>query len=119
MSLLELSQAGEIALLAPDLILTEFANLAAKKVRRRQISARQAKEGFEFLENSTLMLSETRPLLARALELALRHHMSLWDCVYIALAIERDCALITADRRLFNAGTGRHPVIRLLQTLDH
>jgi len=36
-----------------------------------------------------------------ALDLALNNQMSLWDCVYLALAIEHDCPLITADRRLF------------------
>jgi predicted nucleic acid-binding protein len=64
------------------------------------------------MELSVLQLFATRPLLSRALELALHYQMSLWDCVYLALAIEHDCPLITADRRLFKGR--RHPNIRLL-----
>jgi predicted nucleic acid-binding protein len=56
-----------------------------------------------------------RPRLFRALDLALQYRLSLWDCVYLALALERDCPVLTADRRLFRAGRGRHPSVRLVQ----
>jgi len=103
-----------VSLIAPDLVLIEFASLIAKRTRRKQISPAQAYQAFLLAEQSELRLFETRPLLGRALELALHNQMSLWDCVYLALAIEHDCALITADRRLFREGIRRHPAIRLL-----
>jgi len=59
-------------------------------------------------------LFETRPLVGAALQLAVDRQLSLWDSVYLALAIEYDCPLITADRRLFRNGRSRHPSIRLL-----
>ena len=52
------------------------------------------------------------------LRLALPNQISLWDCVYLALAIEQDCSLITADRRLFRGNAPRHPAIRLLHPRD-
>jgi len=112
--LLREEQSGEVSLLAPDLLLVEFAALLAKKARRKLISSDQAREGFQFMESSVLRLFETGPLLERALQLALHNQLSLWDSVYLALAIELDCQLITADRRLFRSGRSRRPVIRLL-----
>jgi len=67
------------------------------------------------MNRSAPRLVDTRPLLSRALDLSLRNQMSLWDCVYLALALERGCPFLTADRRLFRAGAGRHPSIRLIQ----
>ena len=113
--LLDRYVAGEISLIAPDLLLVEVASLLAKRHRRKQISADQAREAFKFMSKSAPGLFDTRPLLSRALDLSLRHRMSLWDCVYLALALERGCPFLTADRRLFRAGAGRHPSIRLVQ----
>jgi predicted nucleic acid-binding protein len=76
--------------------------------------AAAGQEAFWLMEESELRLFETRPLLGRALDLAINSQMSLWDCAYLALAVEHDCQLITADFRLFRAASGRHPAIRLL-----
>jgi predicted nucleic acid-binding protein len=107
--------AGEISLIAPDLLLAEVASLLSKRHRRKQISAEQASEAFRLLTRFAPRLFDTRPRLDRALDLPLRHQMSLWDCVYLALALERSCAFLTSDRRLFRAGAGRHPALRLVQ----
>ncbi len=114
MRLLEQDNAGEVLLVAPDLLLTEFASATAKRCRRKQILDREAREAFHLLEETAPMLFETQQLLGGALDLALERHMSLWDCVYLALAIELDCPMITADRRLFRGHAPRHPAIRLL-----
>jgi len=112
--LLQEEKAGRVTLIAPDLLLTEFASLIAKRVRRKQMLSTEASDAFRLLEEYATLLFETRLLLGAALQLALDRHASLWDCIYLALAIAHDCPLITADRRLFRSGTGRHPAIRLL-----
>jgi predicted nucleic acid-binding protein len=105
---------GELSLIAPDLLLMEFAGLIAKRTRRKQMPVAEATQAFRLMEESELRLFESRPLLGHALDLALNNQMSLWDCVYLALALEHNCPMITADRRLYKAGIGRHPAIRLL-----
>lgn len=112
--LLDEERLGNISLIAPDLLLAEAASLVAKRTRRKQLSDAQAHQAFRLLEHSVLRLFETRPLLPAALDLASRNQMSLWDCVYIALAMEYGCPLVTADRRLFRGYSPRHPAIRLL-----
>ena len=106
---------GQVLLIAPDLLLAEFASLLAKHARRKQISAEQAPQAFSLMTKCAPRLLETRPRLSRALDLSLQHQLSLWDCVYLALALEHDCPVLTADLRLFRAGRGGHPSVRLLQ----
>ncbi len=108
-------EAGEISLIAPDLLLAEFASLVAKRHRRKQISADQAREAFSLMKRCAPRLVDMHPRLVRALDLSLRHHLSLWDCVYLALALEYRCPFLTADQRLFRAGTARHPSLRLVR----
>jgi predicted nucleic acid-binding protein len=106
---------GEVLLIAPDILLAEFASLVAKRHRRKQISAEQAHKAFSLMVKCAPRLFDMRPRLFRALELSLQYQLSLWDCVYLALALEHDCPVLTADRRLFRAGKGRHPSVRLAQ----
>jgi predicted nucleic acid-binding protein len=114
LELLDKQESGEILLIAPDLLLTEFASVIAKRTRRTQMSGAEGYHAFGLMEASELRLFETRPLLRHALSLALHNQMSLWDCIYLALAVEYECTLLTADRRLFRSGRSRHPAIRYL-----
>ena len=114
MDWLKRHNSGQVQFIAPDLILVEFASLIAKRSRQRTMSAAEARTAYAFMTKSVPPIFDTRPLLESALELSLAHHLSLWACVYLALALEHTCPLLTADRRLFRAGKGRHPSIRLL-----
>ena len=113
--LFEQYASGEVVLIAPDILLAEFASLLAKRTRRKQISAEQAHEAFSLLTKCAPRLFDTRPRLSRALDLSLQRQLSLWDCVYLDLAMELDCPVLTADLRLFRAGRGGHPFVRLVQ----
>jgi predicted nucleic acid-binding protein len=113
--LFERYASGEILLIAPDLLLAEFASLIAKHNRRRQISAEQARTALSLIAKCLPRLFETPPRLFRAFDLSLKFQLSLWDCVYLALAIEHECPVITADQRLFRSMKGAHPAVRLVQ----
>lgn len=114
LSLLDEHEAGRISLIAPDLLLLELASLISKRARRKQLSEEQANRIFWVVEQSDLRLFETRDFIGTAFDLALKNQMSFWDCVYLALAIEQNCTMITADQRLFRGHSPRHPAIRLL-----
>ncbi len=108
-------EAGSILLISPDILVAEFASLVAKRNRRRHISTAQAHHAFALMTKFTPRLFDTRPLIFHALELSLKHQLSLWDCIYLALALERDCPVLTADLRLFRGGSSRHPALMLVQ----
>jgi predicted nucleic acid-binding protein len=90
-------------LIAPDLIWSELGSIVWKRVRRGDISAREATELSADLVRIPVVVVPTQPLFAGALELAILTDRTVYDCMYLALAIERRCRLITADQRFTNA----------------
>src|SRR5947209_2995535 len=67
---------AEISLIAPDLLLSEFGSLLAKRHRRKDMTADETQLAFEFILRSAPQLFETPPLVGRALDLATRHQLS-------------------------------------------
>ncbi len=92
-------------LLAPDLVYPEYANAMWKRHRRGEINEAEAGELFADVRRLPLRLTPSNELLDSALDLAIRTNRTVYDCVYLALALDRTCPLITADRRLVNALT--------------
>jgi predicted nucleic acid-binding protein len=94
-----------IALLAPDLIVAEVANVAWKRVVRLDISLDQASlavSGVKTL-NELVALSG---LADRAFAIAAELKYPAYDCFYLALAEEREIEFVTDDRRLQRAAVG-------------
>lgn len=105
---------GMRMLLAPDWIVAELANALCKKVRRDECSGPEAQAILEAFETDAPELLESAPLAPRALELALRLDETVYDCLYIAAAIESEAALVTADARLAHAARGVVAEVELL-----
>ena len=87
-------------LIAPDFIFVELASIAAKKVRRREERAGYAADAMRHAEVLLAEVRPTRPLAAAAFDLAVNWGVSVYDGLYVALAIEEDGFVLTADLRL-------------------
>ncbi|MDJ0866195.1 MAG: type II toxin-antitoxin system VapC family toxin [Myxococcota bacterium] len=97
---------GQLELLAPDLLECELTNLLWKKVGRGECSEEMAHEVLELWDADRPRLIESKHLSRRALELALGFGHPVYDCLYVAAAVEYEAALATADRRLARAARG-------------
>jgi predicted nucleic acid-binding protein len=86
-------------LIAPDLLVAECANVLWKKVRRQEILKEEAVLAARLLQGSSIELLPTRSLLEPATRLAVELDHPAYDCLYLALAIEKDCPFVTADER--------------------
>lgn len=53
---------------------------------------------------------------AQASDVALRLGHPFVDCIYLALAVELHCDLVTADRAFFAKAAGEFDRVRLLST---
>ena len=84
---------------APDLLISECANILWKKVRRGELSGDEASLAIELLVRADVELVPTRAIASRAMALSLDLDHPAYDCMYLALAIERGDAFVTADRR--------------------
>jgi predicted nucleic acid-binding protein len=114
LALLQSFAADEVDLIAPRLIQEEVASALTKRFRRRQITRAQAENAFaEFLNHRPALL-DTSGDVRRALTLSLEHQISLWDSVYLALAIRTRADLVTADERFYRAVSRHYPFVRLL-----
>lgn len=87
-------------LIAPDLLIPEFANAAWKGVSFGDLSVMAAKEAIADIENEIDEVVPSVGLKDRALTIALELRHPAYDCFYLALAEARGCHLITADNRL-------------------
>ncbi|HEX5425720.1 MAG TPA: type II toxin-antitoxin system VapC family toxin [Candidatus Acidoferrales bacterium] len=87
-------------LLAPDLLAVECANILWKKVQRRELVKDEALFAARLLQGADIELLPTRSLLESAVRIAIEIGHPAYDCVYVALAIDRNCRFVTADERL-------------------
>ncbi len=62
-------------------------------------------------------LSPYFPLLSRAYEISSALRVGVYDCVYVALAEQENCALVTADDKLVKNLRKDFPFIVALATL--
>jgi predicted nucleic acid-binding protein len=100
---------AEIALYAPDLILPEFGNIVWKKVRRGEIELEEAGEIIGAFARLPFEIRPSSLLLSAAFELAVALDRTVYDSLYLALAVAEDCALITADAK-FHAAIAASPL---------
>jgi predicted nucleic acid-binding protein len=107
-------EAGQLSLMAPRSFMEEVAGVLSRCCRRKQLTAAQAEEAFRVIDQHRPVLAEDPHLLDQALKLSLHRQLSLWDCLYLALAIDRRCNLITADRRFYRNASKVYPFIELL-----
>jgi predicted nucleic acid-binding protein len=90
---------SDITLYAPDLIGPEFGNILWKKVRRAEIGRAEAHEIMVAFAKLPFEIRPSSLLLSSAFELALELDRTVYDSLYLALAVAEDCALITADAK--------------------
>lgn len=96
---------GALDLIAPEIILYEVPSAILNAVRRQRLSpteGQNAVEEFLNLELPTVGSSDVLPnMVRRAYALAEEFGCRLPDALYLAVAMELDLSLITADARLY------------------
>ncbi|HXI14546.1 MAG TPA: type II toxin-antitoxin system VapC family toxin [Thermoanaerobaculia bacterium] len=102
---------------APDLIRPEFGNVLWKKRRRGEINQKDALDILAGLESIGLEVHSSTALLVPAFEIATALDQTVYDSVYLALAVAQDCALITADRK-FHSAVAASPLARNIRFVE-
>jgi predicted nucleic acid-binding protein len=97
---------GSDPLHAPEFLDVEVAAIAWKKIRRGVMTRAEA----DFILTEVPLLSLTRhpttALVAPAFDIADRSGRTVYDCLYLALAVQLGGKMVTADDRLVNALAG-------------
>ncbi len=84
---------------APDFILLETADILWKLCRRSHLTSDAAISAQASLLRTGLSLWPGEPLMPETLRIGLALDHAVYDCLYLALASDLGCPLITADRR--------------------
>jgi predicted nucleic acid-binding protein len=104
-------------LLAPDIFPAEMFNALTKAERTKRISVGDARILYQSIIADTPALHPYLPLLDRAGEIASHFPVSVYDCLYLALAEREACELVTADTRFLKNLQSRFPFLVDLASL--
>ncbi len=88
-----------------DISYSEVANAAWKKVRiygeDEELSKRALDVAVDFIEK-VCRVEDSRALLNQAFELAVKHNLTVYDALFIVLAMKLNEKLLTTDRKLYS-----------------
>jgi predicted nucleic acid-binding protein len=87
---------GKAELQAPSLHYWEFANVLRTRVRRAELDAEIADEIFALHLDAPIVPAE--PERETVLQIALKYETTVYDAVYLALSLQKDIPLLTAER---------------------
>ncbi|HEV8031381.1 MAG TPA: type II toxin-antitoxin system VapC family toxin [Stellaceae bacterium] len=95
----------DIELIAPVLWLAEAANVLWRRACIGEITAGQATVRLDELRNAPVASLAIEPHLDHALKLAMEIGHPVYDCLYLALALQQGTHVVTADRRFAAVAT--------------
>lgn len=94
---------GSYEIHAPELILPEFGSIVWKKLRRNDLTEREADTIIGAFSQQNITLHSHQPLLKAAFTGARLSGQTVYDWSYLALAISLSCEFVTADERFYKA----------------
>jgi len=96
---------------APHLLDIEVTQVLRRYARERAVTEARAQEGLQNLLDLRILRHRHTFLLRRAWQL--RHHLTVYDAVYVALAEALDAPLLTCDAKIA-AAPGHHATVEVV-----
>jgi len=96
---------------APHLLYVEAAHALRRYVREREVTEARAEQLLQNLVELRILRHRHTSLLNRVWEL--RHHLTAYDAVYVALAEALDAPLLTCDAKIA-AAPGHHATVEVV-----
>lgn len=110
LALLSRHTESEIHIIVPDLFWVEFASVLWKAIRRGNFPKASADAALATITQYNFPTFPTVKLLSKAFEIATTYERTVYDSLYVALAVQTNSQLITADECLANSLATRFPV---------
>jgi predicted nucleic acid-binding protein len=87
-------------LIAPDILPVEATHALTRAQRQGRVTPHRCNQLFLDLLNQVPPLHPHLSLLPRAYSISLATRQGVYDCLYVALAEQEKCELVTSDDRL-------------------
>ena len=110
LELLDAYDKDEVRFVVPDLFYVETASAIWKEVRAGRVLRAFANQVLVLLTQRKFPTVPSLKLLDKAFQIATDRGRNVYDCLYVALAVQADAQLITADERLANSLAAYFPV---------
>jgi predicted nucleic acid-binding protein len=104
-------------LLAPDIFNVEVSHALTRAERQGRIAEGEARPLFLDILTTPPTFFPFQPLLLRAIDISSKMRVGVYDCVYVALAEQESCELVTADAKMINALQKDFPFITSLGSM--
>ena len=102
--------AGNCLLTVPDIFWSESANILWKAFRRGRCNEETARASLAALQELAIPTVPAFVLLDPAFGIAMNYSRTVYDALYVALAMKSKSQLVTADEKLANALAAHLPV---------
>jgi predicted nucleic acid-binding protein len=101
-------------LYVPEFGLLECVNILWRNVRFQGLPQTDGEQMIRDLLDLPLNIKPVSELLPRAFQIGLTHQLAIYDSLYIALALDLDCPLITVDVRQSQAAAASGVVLKAI-----
>ena len=101
---------SEVEFIVPDVFWAEVGNVLWKGTSQHRWRRDEAEAVAADMKDRDFTTVSSAILLPEALRIAFTYDRSVYDCLYVALAVQSKTDLVTADERLANALAARLPV---------
>jgi predicted nucleic acid-binding protein len=81
-----------------DLAIKETANALVKKALKNEVSSETAKEIINYLPR-TVRITPQNEHFSKALEIAIKNKMAIYDALFTALSVNTNIPLLTSDEK--------------------
>jgi len=107
-------------LLVPDLIFPEVGNILWKRVRMGQMTEAEGQTILASLASLPLQVTSSGSLVSSALAISCETGRTVYDSLYLALAVRENSVMVTADKKFYNAlrGTPLSPFVLWVENLS-
>ncbi|HLW80075.1 MAG TPA: type II toxin-antitoxin system VapC family toxin [Terriglobia bacterium] len=109
---------ARLDLMAPSILPSEIANMLWKRTRRNLLPVAEVGPLYTEFLGLRIPLVPADSLVEPALKLALHYGHSVYDGLYLALALQTGSDFLTADERLYNSVASALPQVRRLGDWD-
>jgi predicted nucleic acid-binding protein len=101
---------GQFRFAVPDLFWAECGNILCKAVRQGRWTRNAAEKAILALKDRSFPTTSSLDLLEEAFSIAATFDRTVYDSLYVALAVRLKADMVTADERLANALAAHLPV---------
>lgn len=102
-------------LLSPDIFTVEASHALTRAERQTRIAVGQARTLLLDILTTPPHVFPFQPFLLRAIDVSSAMRIGVYDCIYVALAEQENCELVTADTTLVRA---LQPTFAFIRTLS-